>query len=54
MRRPTIECPKCGSGNLEGDPARADSGEAWQHVTCQDCEHTWFNVYKFSHVEEAG
>lgn len=46
-------CPYCGSENIEGDgQIEADSSQAWQDVTCSDCEETWQDVYELVGYEE--
>lgn len=40
-----ICCPFCGGGNIEGGPVEIDGGDAWQEITCADCEADWTDHY---------
>lgn len=47
-------CPKCKSYNIEGEFAEIDSGEAWQHIVCNDCGAEWNDIYKLVGMELEG
>jgi len=46
------KCPFCKSDQIEGGAIDVDGPEAWQKVTCIDCEKVWNDVYKLVDVEE--
>lgn len=45
------KCPKCGSENLAADHF-SEEGDAWRDAWCEDCGHSWVEVYVFSHCED--
>lgn len=45
-----LYCLKCGSDNIEGDLFEADTGIAWQDITCLCCSSTWRDEYDLSGV----
>ena len=47
-------CPECGSEEITGGEVVIESGEASQKCFCNACESSWFNVYKFSHIQKEG
>ena len=43
-------CPFCGSGDIEGGPVEIDGCEAWQNVSCHDCEEECQDLFKLQSV----
>lgn len=44
-------CPKCGNHMLMGSIVQVKSGQAWQDITCDDCEIVFRDLYKLIGVE---
>jgi len=43
-----LYCPTCGSEEVEpSGPIQSDGGEAWQHVTCQDCGEEYKEYWRW-------
>ena len=38
-------CPVCDSPQIEGGNVQIDGTEAWQPVSCLNCEASWTEVY---------
>lgn len=38
-------CPSCGSGDISGSSITVDGREAYQQVTCSDCNAEWNDMY---------
>ena len=38
-------CPYCKSENIEGGSVDIEGNEAFQEVTCNDCESVWQDVF---------
>lgn len=47
-----VNCPFCGSEDIEGGHIDIDAGGAWQHITCLNCEKRWNDMYVLTDVEE--
>ena len=45
-------CPKCGSDDISADHADADGEYIVQPVDCNDCDHTWKDVFKLEGIEK--
>jgi len=39
-------CPFCGSDNISGEEISIEGNEAWQEVSCNDCESSWQDIYE--------
>ena len=48
-----VNCPVCGSDQVEGDSFDADQGNAWQNVRCHDCGESWTDEYRLTGITEA-
>ena len=48
------KCPFCGSDNIGGDGVEIGDNQAEQIVTCNDCEHSWRDIYVLKKVEGIG
>lgn len=46
------QCPFCKSHQIEGDHVHVEAGEAWQEVSCLDCDRIWSEIYTLSYIEE--
>lgn len=47
------KCPFCGSDNISGDSIDIVSGEAYQEITCNECENEWMDVYQLVGIHDA-
>lgn len=45
-------CPYCGHDQVEGDHVQIESGEAWQQVSCDDCDRRWYEIYTLTRIGE--
>ena len=45
-------CPFCKSPDISGGPVEIDGREAWQEVSCNECNEQWRDVYVLSFVED--
>ena len=39
-------CPHCGSDQISGGHIEVSGTEAWQEVSCMDCEAEWQDLYE--------
>ena len=46
-------CPFCGSDNIEGGSLEVDGHQAWQEVTCLDCDGGWDDIYKLVGIDNS-
>ncbi len=46
-----LQCPYCGSVELEGDSVQVDGGTVWQHITCLLCEQEWDDIYTLTSID---
>ena len=46
-----LRCPICGCDDIEGGPWDSSPGEAWQEITCRECESMWVDLYKLTGYE---
>ena len=44
-------CPFCKSPDISGGQVQVEGTEAWQEVSCSDCDERWRDVYKLAFVE---
>jgi hypothetical protein len=44
------KCPACGSVQVEGGGVDVSGATADQHCQCNDCDATWWLVFKLSNV----
>ena len=54
VRKKGVECPFCGSGDLDpigGPPRSEEHGECWQEIECLTCHKTWRDVYRLAGYE---
>ena len=47
-----IECPKCGSIDINADTFEVEYFEAWRRVECQECWYQWDEIFQFRYNEE--
>ena len=47
-----VDCPFCGSDEIEGGFVDIECGSAYQPVRCLRCEKRWNDVYALQDVEE--
>lgn len=52
------KCPKCGESpwgdaGFQTELPEKGGEEMWQQVKCLKCGFAWYEVYKFSHYEDA-
>jgi hypothetical protein len=40
------QCPRCGSGDINGGFIEVDGAGASQEVSCNDCNAKWIDLYK--------
>jgi len=45
-------CPFCGGDDVEGGPFTAEAGTAFQELSCNDCDHTWADLYELTGYED--
>ncbi len=38
-------CPACENGDIKGGFVEVLTGEAWQHITCNNCKASWHDIY---------
>ena len=43
-----VRCPVCGSYNLTGEEVTIDYGQAFQWVSCDDCDSAWLDEYQLT------
>ena len=43
-------CPICGSDNISGRSVQIDGNDAWQDVSCFECEAEWEDLYQLMGV----
>jgi transposase-like protein len=46
-----LDCPYCGSSDIEGDEVDIGVGWASQGIVCKSCGQEWFDQYKLSGFE---
>jgi len=46
------KCPYCHSTNISGWRIETDDGEAYQPITCNECEKSWNDLYTLTGIEE--
>ena len=46
-------CPFCKSADITGGSIDIDGREAWQEVSCNECNEQWRDVYKLAFVEDS-
>ena len=46
VRQRGVNCPHCGSNQLEGGPVEIDAGVATQNIGCLACQQEWTDQYK--------
>ena len=39
------QCPICRSEDIEGGNVTVETGGAWQTCSCNNCDHSWDDVY---------
>ena len=44
-------CPYCESSQIEGGSIEIDGQQAWQKVSCLDCEKDWDDIYNLVDVD---
>lgn len=49
---PPEKCYNCNSENISNEETVLGADEVSCKIICQDCFETWFEVYKFSHIEK--
>lgn len=45
-----FRCPVCGCSDIIGRSFEADTGSAWQRVSCGECDATWTDGYTLDRV----
>ena len=46
-----LRCPICGCDDIEDGPWDGGAGEAWQEITCRECDAIWVDLYKLTGYE---
>ena len=44
-------CPNCGSEQIEGGSIDVEGENAYQQVSCNDCDQQWNDIYQLVGVE---
>ena len=44
-------CPRCKSDDIQAGAIDAEGDEAWQSVTCNDCQYEWFDIFLAAGIE---
>ena len=47
-----VNCPFCGSSQIEGASVEINAGSAYQPIGCLECDKRWKDVYTLQDVEE--
>ena len=47
-----LECPSCGTWDIEGGSMDFDAGEIAQRISCHQCNEQWTDVYKLAAVAD--
>ena len=47
-----VNCPFCGSSQIEGQAVEIDAGQALQPMACLECDRGWTDVYTLQEVQE--
>ena len=47
-----VNCPFCGSSQIEGASVEINAGSAYQPIGCLQCDKRWNDVYTLRDVEE--
>lgn len=47
-----MKCPKCGCNEFDYGMVEIDFGDAWQVITCEECDYQFHAVYNFSFYED--
>ena len=45
-------CPICGSEDITGESINIEGSEAFQEITCNDCEAFWVDRYVLAGYQE--
>ena len=45
VKKGGVECPFCGSNDIEGGEVAIDAGGATQEVSCLECGESWYDLY---------
>ena len=48
----SVNCPFCGSSQIDGRAVEIDAGQACQPMACLECDRGWTDVYTLQEVEE--
>lgn len=48
-----INCPECGSSNIEGGHIEVDAGGAHQEIICKACGISYTDLYRLVDVERS-
>lgn len=44
------QCPKCESGQIEGESVTTGGGDATQEMNCLACGYNWTDYYKLVNI----
>jgi len=47
-----VNCPYCGSRDIEGQSIEVDAGGAFQDISCLRCNREWTDCYKLDGIKE--
>ena len=48
-----VRCPLCGSDDLGGGSFDMNiGGQISQHITCADCDASWYDIYNLADIVE--
>jgi len=49
-----LVCPHCGAESIEGGFIQVEAGEAFQGMSCSQCQGKWQDVYRLVDVTPLG
>ena len=44
-------CPWCGDKDIIGDSFDTDNNYITQLIRCQNCDHSWYDIYKLTGID---
>lgn len=52
LKQGGVNCPYCGSSNIEGDSFDVDAGNVYQDIRCLECDKEWCDEYSLTGIQE--